>query len=95
MSHRISDLSGQVALVTGGAGGLGREFATWLAVAGAQVVIADIDGGALRTGGGGRRRRGSGRAAGRARGARRHRQRRRSAPSSPTSRPGTAGSTSW
>ena len=47
MSHRISDLSGQVALVTGGAGGLGREFATWLAVAGAQVVIGDIDGGAL------------------------------------------------
>jgi 3-oxoacyl-[acyl-carrier protein] reductase len=47
MSHRISDLSGQVALVTGGAGGLGREFASWLAVAGAQVVIADIDGLAL------------------------------------------------
>jgi 3-oxoacyl-[acyl-carrier protein] reductase len=47
MSHRISDLSGQVALVTGGAGGLGREFASWLAVAGAQVVIADIDGVAL------------------------------------------------
>jgi 3-oxoacyl-[acyl-carrier protein] reductase len=47
MSHRISDLNGQVALVTGGAGGLGREFASWLAVAGAQVVIADIDGVAL------------------------------------------------
>jgi 3-oxoacyl-[acyl-carrier protein] reductase len=47
MSHRISDLSGQVAVVTGGAGGLGREFASWLAVAGAQVVIADIDGVAL------------------------------------------------
>ena len=47
MSHRISDLSGQVALVTGGAGGLGREFASWLAVAGAQVVIADIDAVAL------------------------------------------------
>jgi 3-oxoacyl-[acyl-carrier protein] reductase len=47
MSHRISDLSGQVALVTGGAGGLGREFASWLAAAGAQVEIADIDGVAL------------------------------------------------
>jgi 3-oxoacyl-[acyl-carrier protein] reductase len=47
MSHRISDLSGQVALVTGGAGGLGREFASWLATAGAQVVIADIDSVAL------------------------------------------------
>jgi 3-oxoacyl-[acyl-carrier protein] reductase len=47
MSHPISDLSGQVALVTGGAGGLGREFASWLAVAGAQVVIADVDGVAL------------------------------------------------
>jgi 3-oxoacyl-[acyl-carrier protein] reductase len=47
MAYGISDLRGQVALVTGGAGGLGREFASWLAVAGAQVVIADIDAVAL------------------------------------------------
>ena len=35
-------LDGQVALVTGGAGGLGSESAAWLAAAGARVVIADV-----------------------------------------------------
>ena len=38
------DLSGRVALVTGGAGLLGAEFSRTLAQAGATVVIADIDG---------------------------------------------------
>ncbi|MGW6139438.1 SDR family oxidoreductase [Streptomyces sp. NPDC055144] len=47
MSHGLSDLRGQVALITGGAGGLGREAATWLAAAGAQVVIADVNSEAL------------------------------------------------
>ena len=37
------DLSGQVALVTGGAAGIGRGIAAVLAKAGAKVVIADID----------------------------------------------------
>jgi len=37
------DLSGQVAIVTGGAGLLGSEFSTTLAEAGAKVVIVDKD----------------------------------------------------
>jgi 3-oxoacyl-[acyl-carrier protein] reductase len=43
MPHRLESLGGQVALITGGAGGLGSEAALWLAAAGAQVVIADVD----------------------------------------------------
>ena len=38
---------GKVALVTGGASGLGYAFAEILVQAGATVVIADWDGGAL------------------------------------------------
>lgn len=37
------DLHGHVALITGGAGGLGSASARWLAAAGAHVVVADLD----------------------------------------------------
>jgi NAD(P)-dependent dehydrogenase (short-subunit alcohol dehydrogenase family) len=40
-------LAGRVAYVTGGAGGIGRATATRLLADGAQVVLADIDAGAL------------------------------------------------
>lgn len=42
----LFNLSGRVALVTGGAGLLGAEFCRTLASAGAQVVVADLDGAA-------------------------------------------------
>ncbi len=38
------ELSGQVAIVTGGAGGIGRGLCRALAGAGATVVVADLDG---------------------------------------------------
>ena len=38
-----TDLSGQVAIVTGGGGGIGRAIALTLADAGADVVIAEIE----------------------------------------------------
>ena len=47
MPSSFGGLNGQVALITGGAGGLGREAALWLAVAGAQVVVADVNAAAL------------------------------------------------
>ena len=44
------ELTGRVALVTGGASGLGRAVGLMLAVAGAHVVLGDVDsGGAERT----------------------------------------------
>ena len=42
-------LRGKLALVTGGAGGIGRGICTRLAQDGATVVVADLDGGAVRT----------------------------------------------
>ena len=43
--HKFS-LAGKAAIVTGGAGLLGKEFCRTLAEAGAGVIVADIDGGA-------------------------------------------------
>ena len=40
----LFDLSGQVALVTGGLGRLGREYVTTLARAGASVGVLDVAG---------------------------------------------------
>ena len=37
------DLDGKVAVVTGGASGIGRAIATALAIRGATIAIADID----------------------------------------------------
>jgi len=39
----VADLDGKVALVTGGAGGLGSATARALAAKGAQVMLADVD----------------------------------------------------
>jgi NAD(P)-dependent dehydrogenase (short-subunit alcohol dehydrogenase family) len=44
---KLFDLTGQVAMVTGAASGLGRAMADILAEAGAHVVMVDIDAGAL------------------------------------------------
>lgn len=41
---RAFDLSGQVVIITGGAGLLGAEYGNALAAAGAHTVLADIDG---------------------------------------------------
>jgi NAD(P)-dependent dehydrogenase (short-subunit alcohol dehydrogenase family) len=41
--EELFGVRGQVALVTGGASGLGRAFASILADAGAHVVVADVD----------------------------------------------------
>ena len=38
-----TDLSGRTAVVTGGAGPLGRVLADALATAGARVVVVDVD----------------------------------------------------
>lgn len=40
----MTELAGKVAVVTGGASGIGREIAAELGAAGAAVVVADVDG---------------------------------------------------
>lgn len=45
--RQLMDLDGRVALITGGAGHIGREAAAGLAELGARVVLADRDGPAL------------------------------------------------
>lgn len=42
-SQTMFDLTGRVAIITGGAGTLGRQYALTLASAGASIVVADID----------------------------------------------------
>ena len=44
MPHSLFDLSGRVALVSGAVRGLGRAMATALAEAGADLILADING---------------------------------------------------
>lgn len=46
--QHLFDLTGRVAIVTGGPGLLGKEFCRTLAEAGASIVIADINGAAAR-----------------------------------------------
>jgi NAD(P)-dependent dehydrogenase (short-subunit alcohol dehydrogenase family) len=44
MNSEYADLAGQVALVTGGAGAIGRAISTGLVQAGARVALLDING---------------------------------------------------
>jgi len=46
--NTLFDLTGEVALVTGGGGGLGRRFCTVLGANGARVIVADISRGAAK-----------------------------------------------
>ena len=39
----MDNLNGKVAVVTGGASGIGRELCLGFARAGARVVVADVD----------------------------------------------------
>ncbi|MFH0954144.1 MAG: SDR family oxidoreductase [Verrucomicrobiota bacterium] len=46
--HQLMNLKSRVALVTGGAGHIGRALCSALADQGARVVVLDVDGGACR-----------------------------------------------
>ena len=43
MSHPFFDLSGRVAMVSGGASGMGRQMALGFAETGADIVLADLN----------------------------------------------------
>jgi NAD(P)-dependent dehydrogenase (short-subunit alcohol dehydrogenase family) len=43
LSHPLFDLSGRVAMVSGGASGMGRQMALGFAEAGADIVLADLN----------------------------------------------------
>ena len=43
--NELFDLAGEVAVITGGAGGIGAVYAEALCASGAAVVIADVNGG--------------------------------------------------
>src|SRR5688500_11140129 len=43
LPRRMQDLPGKVAVITGGAGGIGRALGERFAVEGMKVVLADID----------------------------------------------------
>src|SRR3954453_8022667 len=47
--HELFDLSDKVAVITGGAGGIGVVYAQALCEAGAAVGVADVNGDAART----------------------------------------------
>ena len=47
-ADQLFDLTGKVAVVTGGAGGIGTVYGRALAEAGAAVALADLDGGGAR-----------------------------------------------
>lgn len=47
----LTDLRGKVAMVTGGAGGIGLEFARQLALLGADLILADLNNDGLRKAG--------------------------------------------
>jgi NAD(P)-dependent dehydrogenase (short-subunit alcohol dehydrogenase family) len=49
VADELFDVRGQVALVTGGASGLGYAFSSVLADAGANVVVADVDAEGLKS----------------------------------------------
>ena len=60
-ASELFDLSGKVAVITGGAGSIGIAYGRALGEAGASVVLADVDEGAATTAAGalaGRRLRG-------------------------------------